>query len=415
MRSRWLKVSLGLVVLFVDAFTYTFSANVGINSGATTEFGQGLELTVTCDTSVSASLGTSMDTATGTYFISSVTLSDLSIQLHDRTVKVYLLGADGSVLNSKIQFSVASDGLTYSSTRSHVDVLDAFTSGQGSLAELGANSITFNNLLNEEPSRIPASSFSRVNVETSGYGRCSTPTNAGAITLYVDAPSVQGSYIAEDFPTASLTDTYDSNNTDNVNCPTNGVVGTYSGGSNCKVLLKTHANPYVFGGALTTTSTPTTGGGQTNQSPSVGINGTTGETISFATKKNYIGFWWSAGSTGNVLKFYRGATLVASITGDEVYNAIPKNSSVLTAVNGTTTYTKSLYYGHPASSGSWDITEPFVYIHGFAVNGFNFDKVILSANANGFELDNLTVANLSNNQLTPKGTLVKIQEYPYTG
>jgi hypothetical protein len=411
-RRSW-KTGLTLVLIAAVLFVYTISGQIKINSAQPIEFGQGLELTVACDTSISASLGTTMDSVTGNYYISSVTLSDLSTQLHNRTVKVYLIGTDGSVLNSKLQFSVGTDGLTYTSTRSHVDNLDAFTAGAGPKAEMGSSSINFNNLLNEENPGIKASDFQRVNLETSGYGKCSVPVNNGAITLYIDAPSVQGSYIPEQYPSASATDTYNSVTTDNSQCPANGVVGTYSGG-NCFVLLSSHANPYVFGGAISTDSQPHTGGGQTNQSPSAGVFNSTGETISFSSRKNYIGFWWSAGSTGNIIKFYRGSTLVATATGDQVYTALPRNSTK-TAIDNSTTYSTNSYYGHPANSGSWDTTEPFVYIHGFAENGFNFDKVVISTTGNGFEYDNLTVANLSNDQLTPKSTLVKIQTYNYTG
>jgi hypothetical protein len=412
LQRNW-KTGFTLLLLTAVLFVYTLSGQIKINSAQPIEFGQGLELTVACDTSITASLGTTMDSSTGTYYISSVTLGDLSTQLHDRTIKVYLIGNDGSVLNSKMQFSVGTDGLTYTSSRSHVDNLDAFTAGGGPKAEMGSSSINFNNLMNEETPKILASDFQRVNLETSGYGKCSVPANSGAITLYIDAPYVQGSYIAEQYASASATDTFNSVTTDNSQCPSNGSVGTYSGG-NCYVILRSHANPYVFGGAISTDSQAHTGGGQTNQSPSAGIYNSTGETITFSSRKNYIGFWWSAGSNGNIIKFYRGSTLVATATGNQVYSALPQNATK-TAIDSSTTYSTNSYYGHPANTGAWDTTEPFVYIHGFAENGFNFDKVVISTTGNGFEFDNLTVANLSNNQLTPKSTLVRIQTYNYTG
>jgi hypothetical protein len=408
-----MKISLGVTLLLICALTYTFSANFNINSGIRTEFGQGVELAVACDSTISATITSKIDSTTGNYVIDGLTLGDLSTQLHDRTIKANLLRADGSVLNNPISFSVASDGLTYTSSRSHVDSLDAFTAGKGTLAEMGSSSITFNGLFSEESTKILASDFKRVNLETSGFGNCSVPANNGAVTLYIDAPYVQGSYISEDYPSASSTDTYNSVTVDNSQCPSNGNVGTYSGG-NCFVILSTHANPYVFGGAISTSSSPQTGGGNTNQSPSAGVYNSTGETISFSSRKNYIGFWWSAGSNGNFIKFYRGNTLVATASGNQVYAKLPHNQT-LTAVDSSTTYNTNLYYGHPANTGSWDTTEPFVYIHAFAVNGFNFDKVVISTTGNGFEWDNLTVANLSNNQLQPKSTLVKVQDYPYTG
>jgi hypothetical protein len=216
-----------------------------------------------------------------------------------------------------------------------------------------------------------------------------------------------------------LTDSYDNQSVDNADCPTNGVTGTYTF-DNCKIILRTHESgrgitSYRYGGALTTSSTPTTGGPITAQSPSVFVGTAIGSTVTFASRKNYVGFWWSAGSLGNAVNFYRGSTLVATMTGDEVYTDIPNNSTSLTALNNSTTYTSSNYYGHPLNRSSIDAGEPFVYIHVFAVNGFNFDKVTLSATSNGFEYDNLTVANLSTSQLAPKRTLVFIKSYNYTG
>jgi hypothetical protein len=45
-----------------------------------------------------------------------------------------------------LSFSVGSDGLTYTSTRAHVDVLDAFTAGLGPNAEFGSSQITFGSI-----------------------------------------------------------------------------------------------------------------------------------------------------------------------------------------------------------------------------------------------------------------------------
>jgi hypothetical protein len=87
----------------------------------------------------------------------------------------------------------------------------------------------------------------------------------------------------------------------------------------------------------------------------------------------------------------------------------------LTALNGSTQYTKSNYYGHPLNASNIDPGEPFVYFHAYAVNGFNFDKVVLNTTANGLEYDNLAVANLGGSQLTPKNTLVFVTSYSFTG
>jgi len=405
-----------LVTLFVSVITFTYATNITLGTQDKVEFGQGVRQTVTCDTYVNLKLTSKVNATTGVFYIDQLTLSDLSLRLHDRTITIELIAQDGSTLNNSLSFSVGSDGLTYTSTRAHVDVLDAFTAGLGTNAEFGSSQITFTSLGTEETTPIPSNSVANVTLQTSGSGSCTTPSNVKAVEVYVDAPYVQGSYIPELYPAASLVDNYNNSVvTSGTACPTSGTVGTYSTGD-CRILFRTQdIGGYVYGGALTTTSAPITGGVVTNQSPSAAVYTANGLTITFATRKNYVGFWWSAGSTGNSIKFYRGTKLVATITGDDVYNAIPKNSTKLTALNGSTQYTKSNYYGHPLNASTMDAGEPFVYFHCFAVNGFNFDKVVLATTGNGFEYDNLTVSNLSGNQLSPKNTLVFISSYNYSG
>ena len=416
MRSRSMKIVSGTALLVIVLLGYTFAGNISFNSNVRTEFGTGIEETVVCDTYISSSLTSKIDSATGEMLIDSLTLSDLSLSLRNRTVKAYLIGKDKTILGKPIQFSVASDGLTYTTDRSNVVRLEAFEpGGGGSRTETGTSSITFNNLLAEESPKIKADDFARVALETSGAGKCAVPTNTRAVEVYVDAPFVQGSYIAESFTAASLTDNYNSVSTNFSNCPTNGQTGTYSyttTNNSCKILLGTNGGNYLYGGALATSSAPVTTGTKT---PSVFVETENGTTITMSTRKNYIGFWWSAGSTGNSIEFYRGSRRVATLNADDVFLKIPNNSSTQTALNGTTTYTSSNYYGHPASRTTQNSGEPYYYIHAFAVNGFSFDKIIIKTTGNGFEYDNLTVANLSTSQLEPKRTLVSVATFEFTG
>lgn len=415
MRARPVKIVSGFALLICTILVYTFAADINISSNVRTEFGTGIEETVVCDSYISSSVTSSIDSATGDMLIDSLTLADLSLALRNRTVKAYLIGKDKSILSKPIQFSVGSDGLTYATERSNVVRLEAFEpGGGGSKTETGTSSITFNSLLTEESPKIKADDFARVALETSGAGSCGVPTNTRAVEVYVDAPFVQGSYIAESFTAASLTDNYNSVTTNFSNCPTNGQTGTYSyttTNNSCKILLGTNDGNYLYGGALTTSSAPTTSG---TKSPSVFVETENGTTITISTRKNYIGFWWSAGSTGNSIEFYRGTRRVAILNADDVFSEIPNNSSTQTALNGTTTYTNSNYYGHPASRTTQNSGEPYYYIHAFAVNGFSFDKIIIKTTGNGFEYDNLTVANLSTSQLEPK-TLVSVATFNFTG
>jgi len=252
---------------------------------------------------------------------------------------------------------------------------------------------------------------------TSSLGSISS---SEAFAVYMDAPNVQGSYISREFPSSSWTDTYDTNTVDNANCPSSGNIGTYSAASgDCKILTSAHnSNRYVFGGALTSSETATTSGTQTS---SVGVYTSAGLTITLNQSVNYLGMWWSAGSTGNSIKFYQNSALVLTLSVDDICNSVkasgttcgrPSDNSSLTAIDATTTYLKRNYFGHPLDQSNWDSSEPFTYIHVFAQNRVTFNKINISTTGNGFEYDNLTVANLS--QADINNRLVAVRSYGTT-
>jgi hypothetical protein len=68
--------------------TGTFATNVNVGTNGRIEFGQGSVQVVTCDTYINVTLGTRIDSSNGITYIDRVTLSDLSVQLRDRTINV---------------------------------------------------------------------------------------------------------------------------------------------------------------------------------------------------------------------------------------------------------------------------------------------------------------------------------------
>jgi hypothetical protein len=237
-----------------------------------------------------------------------------------------------------------------------------------------------------------------------------------AFAVYMDAPNVQGSYVAREFPNSTWTDTYDTITTTGDPCPSNGNVGSYSFASGqCKIFTSAqNSGTYKFGGALTTSETATTTG---SQSPSVWVGDSAGTTITFNRSVNYLGLWWSAGSQNNALKFYQDSALVLTLSVDDVCALVrrtsttcskPTDTSTLTAINGAT-YQKSNYFGHPKNQLTWDENEPFTYLHVFARNRITFNKVIISMSGNGFEFDNLTIGDLSTEDVNSR--LVAVRSY----
>jgi len=249
-------------------------------------------------------------------------------------------------------------------------------------------------------------------------------SSSDAIGVYMDQPYVQGSYLANNYPSMTVTDTY-SATTSGDPCPTIGNVGTYSYASGqCKIIKRIHSGSnYIFGGALTTSSETTTGTSPgitaSSQSDSPAIYDSAGTTITFEEDKNYVGLWWSAGSLTNTIKFYQNTALILTLSVDDVCSRVkgsgscakPTDTATLTALDNTTTYIKSNYFGHPYSTSTMASGEPFVYVHVFTQNSIKFNKINISTTGNGFEFDNLTVGNLSGAALTPRTSLVPVSSY----
>ena len=179
-----------------------------------------------------------------------------------------------------------------------------------------------------------------------------------------------------------------------------------------------------------------------------GVIAGTGATINFDQPQRYFGIWWTAGSYGNQLKFYSGDQIVGSTSADEVMSRLSNSGSSFTSGGGNS-FSRDLYYGHPASyspieiddfsqiseisdlsilenaanfsKGPLDPNEPFTYIHFFTDNNVTFDRVVMSAPGNGFEFDNIVVsdeidllANL-NSRLIEQGTVAlpnEVRFYP---
>ena len=119
--NKFRKLNVVLLLGIILFTTYTYASNITLNSSANVEFGQGSVETVTCDTYIRAKLSSEIDPGTGIFYVKQLTLSDLSLRLHDRTVSIELLDPNGLVLNSSMSFNIGSDGLTFTSARNHVD------------------------------------------------------------------------------------------------------------------------------------------------------------------------------------------------------------------------------------------------------------------------------------------------------
>jgi LPXTG-motif cell wall-anchored protein/uncharacterized repeat protein (TIGR02543 family) len=244
--------------------------------------------------------------------------------------------------------------------------------------------------------------------------------NLDAVSVYLDAPFVQGSYVAE--AAGAGTGFTNFNNTSGLgNCGQSLPAGVTLTGT-CRV-----DNVSVYGGASASTddATPTVGGAGSAYATTV--NNTDAITISLPSQSRYLGFWWSAGSPSNTVQFLNDDTVLLTMTTSDIIALLgtgpasntvwdSKNNSdpanILTAVDANS-YRKMWYFGNPRGysanppTASSPITrsEPFVYVHMFADGALTFNKIKLSGA--GFEFDNLA---LSEQAQTPAQTLVQVNK-----
>lgn len=214
--------------------------------------------------------------------------------------------------------------------------------------------------------------------------------NNDTLSVYYDAPFVQGSYTTS---SGGVQETFDSATT-GATCPSSLTIGTMTGA--CRV------DPVgAYGGAATPAgSTVAVGGSGSNYATTVSGGSMT---LTLATAAKYFGLWWSAGSNGNTVQFYNGNELLITLTTQTIMSQFGTSPSpwpgnnTFTAIDAST-YNKGWYFGNPrgyssttpSSASTITSSEPFVYLHLFANGNLSFDKVVLSGT--GFEFDNLAVA-----------------------
>lgn len=111
-----------------------------------------------------------------------------------------------------------------------------------------------------------------------------------------------------------------------------------------------------------------TGLGQNDTTNYLSVLGGTSETLTFSTDMRTLGFYWgsidSSDTSWNKIEFWDGGTLIATISGANIPAANPSGDQT----NGATNRYVTFDFGTSES----------------------FDKVVLSASTNSFELDNIS-------------------------
>lgn len=240
--------------------------------------------------------------------------------------------------------------------------------------------------------------------------------NQDTIQVYLDAPFVQGSYVAQAGGAGTGWTSF-NNTTGLTHCGDSQPTGVTITG-NCRIDAVG-----AFGGATPDANNSTATVAGAGSAYATTVNSTDAITVTLANDNRYVGLWWSAGSPSNTVKFYHDSTLLLTMTTADIMtllgtaptsgaNWISRNDdsagNVITTVGGGS-YRKIWYFGNPRGYTTTSPTvqstitsnEPFVYLHFFVGGSLTFNKIVLSGG--GFEFDNLAVATQAQ---TPSNGLV---------
>lgn len=141
---------------------------------------------------------------------------------------------------------------------------------------------------------------------------------------------------------------------------------------------------YTTTGSVTINSDDVWGG---SGSQYLGIGGTSSLSVTLANPARYVGFWWGAGDSGNVVDLYaENGSLLASFSTSTVTSLL--SGATLVDVNGVNQNSADYKRGNAAG-------QPFAYVNlQLDDKDLYFSKVVFSHSPSspGFELDNITVS-----------------------
>lgn len=182
-RAKWF---LGLPLIAVIAvISTTLAANISINGNSSTEFGQGILVTGTCDSYMVIQPKAALDG--NSFVLDSIELRDISILSHDNifTLQVYGETSSAGLLAAPVVIEVGSDGKTFTKTSTgdnttlETVTIDSTSVGGGARAEQGASAIRLTSITKDGSIKIPSAQAVKFTLQSSGNGNCSMVYSLG--------------------------------------------------------------------------------------------------------------------------------------------------------------------------------------------------------------------------------------------
>lgn len=236
--KKFLTVALGVFALAIGS---TFAANININAGGPSEFGQGIQVSTTCDPSIvvtpNASFSNSKTATIDSYTVESITVTDIASACVGKSFKLNLYETSSAepLNSSPVTISFSSNptngqsfnGSTWSGGTTDIRVLGGTltaatidTSGTGADGRSGRTSVTVVNVKASNNLKVKSASVGRITMESAEYVAIYAlgDTGPGGGTIFL-TPATLGNPTGKYFEYAPA---YASTST-------NPATGTYSG------------------------------------------------------------------------------------------------------------------------------------------------------------------------------------------
>lgn len=174
-----MKVFLTLsTIALIAALAPTLAANIVINAGDSSEFGQGIATSTVCDSYLVVRASTTFDGSK--HVLNTVEIGDISTLTHDNnlSIQVFDSGTSTGLLQEPAVIQVGPDGASFTKTSQNDNTtlevvnIDTTSLGGGVKAEKGQSVIRLKSITRDGTTPIPAADIFKFTIQSDGDGGC---------------------------------------------------------------------------------------------------------------------------------------------------------------------------------------------------------------------------------------------------
>ena len=184
--SLRILLAVGLIAL-IAALSPTLAANIVINAGDSSEFGQGLVTSTVCDSHLVIKATTEFDGSN--HVLDTLEIGDISTLTHDNNISIQVFdsGSATGLLQEPAVVRVGSDGASFTKTSLNDNTtletvtVDTRTLGRGAKNEKGRSVIRLKSITRDGSNPIIAEDIFKFTIQSDGTGGCTPIYSVGDV------------------------------------------------------------------------------------------------------------------------------------------------------------------------------------------------------------------------------------------